>query len=145
MSCTLQIQMNWRLKKPQPEKKWTPSNSTVITLFWRSYSLQKRPELLRYDTWISPLAKMWDWDTIPETLQALANMATTETQISRTVVSLENQRLHRDWKLAGILRKAAVSYSKLCCIFGTGPATEWTPEDFAPSHPQAPLARHSPH
>lgn len=32
----------------------------------------------------------------PETLQALTNMATTETQVSRTVFLLENQRLHRD-------------------------------------------------
>ena len=72
------------------------------------------------------------------------NTATTEAQISGTVFLLESQRLHRDWKLAGILCQAAVSCSRLCCILGTGPGTEWTAGDFAPSHAESSLARHSP-
>lgn len=140
------------LRDPSLNKTWTLWNSTVITQFWRSYSLQKRPELLSVALKSHPWPRLNmirnrdtgpDWKAekqrvfkTPETLQALTNMATTETQVSRTVFLLENQRLHRDWKLAGIL-------CRLCCIFGPGPQTEWTPGDFAPGHPRSPVAKHS--
>lgn len=79
-----------------------------------------------------------DWDTEPDWKSEKQrdfkrpetagpdNTATTETPTPTIVSVLENRRLHRDWKPAGVLWKAAVSNSRLCCILGMGPGT-WHP------------------